>query len=210
MLLCFIDIITIFLMEITWHGGNAIRLSDGKVTLMVDPDLAEKKISDPEKIDFAVSTRAEHAIVSKEKKVFDWPGEYEIKGASFVVLESEGIGSPLGYRFMFPDSTVVAVIGRLNGYPTDAFVEQLGDVHVLVLDLGSDAKGSEYSPKEAYRLVEAVEPAVVIPVGWKDGSGAFSAFLKEVDVPMPEVQKKFSFKKASLNKEALELVVLQN
>lgn len=195
-------------MDIRWYGNTAIRFSTGKVDAFVDPDLAVSQVTDPEVITFAASTREEHAIVSSQKKVFDWPGEYEVSGLSFFALETAGLKSPIAYRFLFK-AGVVAVIPALEQYPDDAFVERLGDVHVLVIAVGSKEKGAKYTPKEAYRLVEAVEPGIVIPIGWEDGSGAFSDFLKEFDVPMPEATRKFSFKRSDVNMENLQLVVME-
>jgi L-ascorbate metabolism protein UlaG (beta-lactamase superfamily) len=195
-------------MDIVWYGSSAVSISDGSVLTVVDPDLATGKIASPEKIDFAVSTRNEHGIQSKDKKVFDWPGEYEVKGASFLGIQTNGKGSTLSYRFVIGD-IVVSILTGLLDYPSDDFIERLGDVHVLLVNVGQDDKNL-LPIKDIHKLVEAVQPSVVIPIGWKDGSGEFSDFLKEMDVPMPEVCKKFVCKKTDLKFENMELVVLES
>jgi L-ascorbate metabolism protein UlaG (beta-lactamase superfamily) len=194
------------MMDIVWHGNSSVSISEGKVRAVVDPDLAVGRIADAVSIDFAVCTRDDHGVKSVDKKVFDWPGEFEIKGVSFVGVETDGYGSALSFKFHF-NGTSVALVTSLHEYPSDSFIERLGDVHVLLLSIAGGEDGLKM--KEVYKLVEAVEPSVVIPIGWRDGDGLFSEFLKEMDVPMPEAGKKFSCKKGSLNRESMELAVLE-
>ena len=136
----------------------------------------------------------------------DWPGEYDVSGFMMRGVESHSEKkSNILYVFHSRDGNV-AWMGEMADYPSDEVIESLGEVHVLILPVGGK---DVLTAKNAYRLVEALEPLIVIPICFGGDREGLSAFLKEFDVKMPEVRKSYEFKKSALGgEEAMELVVL--
>jgi L-ascorbate metabolism protein UlaG (beta-lactamase superfamily) len=189
-------------MQISWHGGSTIELSQKKAKVILNP-LKDGK-------DFQVvaydRTDEKHKEVDGALMV-DWPGEYDVAGFSFEGHESPGKkNSTIAYTFYSPQGNVTW-LGELSEYPSDAFIEALGEVHVLIIPVGGK---DVLAAKEAYRLVEALEPLVVIPMCYGEDRDGLSAFLGEMDVKMPEPKKSFEFKKTELSEENMELVLLES
>lgn len=191
-------------MQIVWHGGSTIELSEKKSKVILNP---------PAKMDLkgyqvvAYDVTDEKHPTSEGVLMVDWPGEYDTAGFAFRGVESQqGKKAMMAYSFQSKDGNV-AWMGEMSEYPSEEFIETLGEVHVLILPVGD--KGV-LKAKDAYRLVEALEPLIVIPICFGGDHDGLSGFLKEMDVKMPEVKKSFEFKKSALGgEEAMELVVLE-
>lgn len=190
-------------MQITWRGGSTVELKDRKTRALLNPD-AKMDLEDAQVIVYDRSDdkheRVEGALM------VDWPGEYDKAGYSFKGVESLGKDSNnIAYSFTFPEGNV-AWVGEMSEYPSEKFIEELGEVHVLLVPVGG---GDVLNAKYAFRLVEALEPMVVIPVCYGDKREGLSAFLKEMDVKHPEAQKSYDFKRSALSLDNMELVLLE-
>ncbi|MDP3975687.1 MAG: MBL fold metallo-hydrolase, partial [bacterium] len=139
-------------------------------------------------------------------KTFDWPGEYDVAGVSIRGIEVlQGKGGVVTYLFHFPEGRV-AWMGEMSEYPDDKFIEALGEVHVLILPVGGK---DVLSAKDAFRLVEALEPLVVIPICHGGKRDDLKPFLKEMEVQLPAPVDSYELKKALLGSENMELVILK-
>lgn len=189
-------------MQIQWHGGSTIQLKNKKQRALLNPS-SKEKLKDAQVVVYDHTD--EKRKIPEEGLMFDWPGEYDTAGFSFRGIEhkaKKGISIP--YTFHFPQGNV-AWMGEMTEYPDKGFIEALGEVHVLVVPVGD--KGV-LNAKDAFRLVEELEPMVVIPICYGDKRDGLSAFLKEMDVKHPEAQKSYDFKRSSLSSEQMELVIL--
>ena len=191
-------------MQISWHGGSTVELNQKKSKAILNPigkmDLKNYQVVIYDRTD------EKHGKVEGALMV-DWPGEYDVSGFSFQGYESNGKQDPIiAYTFFSPQGNVTW-LGEMNEYPSDEFIESLGEVHVLLIPVGGK---DVLNAKDAYRLVEALEPLVVIPICYGDDREGLSAFLKEMDVKMPEPKKSFEFKKTELSEENMELVLLES
>lgn len=190
-------------MQISWKGGSTIELSQKKSKAILNPlpkmDLKSYQV--------VVHDRTDEKNLKQEGALMvDWPGEYDVSGFIFQGLESfEKKNSIIAYNF-FSTLGNVTWLGEMAEYPSDEFIEGLGEVHVLIIPVGGK---DVLSAKDAYRLVEALEPLVVIPICYGEEREGLSAFLKEMDVKMPTPQKSFEFKKTELSEENMELVLLE-
>lgn len=178
-------------------------MSEKKKSLFLNPQKAQLK--DPS---VAVFDRTDpKQDVPEGSHLMNWPGEFDVSGFSFRSIENhEKKGSVIASVFHTPDGDV-AWLGEMKEYPSESFLEELGEVHVLMVPVGDK---DVLSAKDAYRLVEAIEPLVVIPICYGDGREGLSAFLKEMDVKMPEAVKYFEPKKSALSEEQMDLVILQH
>jgi L-ascorbate metabolism protein UlaG (beta-lactamase superfamily) len=189
-------------MKITWHGGSTIELETKKQRAILNP--TDKKQS--EKVQLVVHglTDDKH-LTPEEALMVDWPGEYDTSGFTFRGVEVHGKkDSTTVYSFQSSAGNV-AWMGELAEYPDEATVESLGEVHVLIVPVGGK---DVLDAKNAFKLVEQLEPLVVIPVCYGDKRDGLPAFLKEMDVKHPEAQKNYECKKSVLGGDQMELIIL--
>lgn len=190
-------------MKIAWRGGSTIELKSG-----ADIALLNSKDGKFEKnLKTLVYDRTQNKLPEIEDVIsVDWPGEYDVADFAFKGVDVHGDEeSTIAYVFHSTDGNV-AWMGEMNTYPSEKIIEKLGDVHVLILPVGG---GDVLKPKEAFRLVEALEPAVVIPMCYGDKRDGLEVFLKEMDVKRPEEKKSYDYKRSALAGDNMELVLLK-
>lgn len=190
-------------MQIRWQGGSTVELTHKKSRVILNPgskvDLKGYQVIAYDLTD-EKHTKPEGALM------VDWPGEYDVGGFIFRGFESFAKkDSVIAYTF-FSSLGNITWLGEMAEYPSDEFIEELGEVHVLIIPVGGK---DVLSGKDAYRLVEALEPLVVIPMCYGEDREGLSSFLKEMDVKMPTPQKSYEFKKTELSEENMELVLLE-
>ncbi|MGE3278510.1 MAG: MBL fold metallo-hydrolase [Candidatus Altimarinota bacterium] len=190
-------------MQISWNGGSTVELNMKKSKALLNP-APKAKLEDYQVIVYDRSDE-KHAEMEGDLMV-DWPGEYDVSGFSFQGYETRGKKDPVIAYTFFSAQGNVTWLGEMSEYPSDEFIEALGEVHVLLVPVGGK---DVLNAKDAYRLVEALEPLVVIPICYGDDRDGLSEFLKEMDVKMPEAKKSFEFKKTELSEGNMELVLLQ-
>lgn len=190
-------------MKIVWHGGSTIELKIGASSVILNPT-SEKQI---EGMKAAIYDTTQESLPKVEGAMaIDWPGEYDVSEFSFKAIEVHGKkGSQIIYNF-FSESGNVAWMGELQEYPDEKLIESLGDIHALIVPVAGD---NVLTAKDAFRLVEAVEPMVVIPVCFDANKDGLAAFIKEMDVEKPSPTKSFELKRSALSGEQMDLVILQ-
>lgn len=129
------------------------------------------------------------------KEILSWPGEYDIAGVTV-----HGIGHDEGQQV----SWLTVVDGIRIAFPsqplrewTDSELQQLGDVHVLVL-AADDAK-------KVQKLIEDIDPRVLVLVQGEKGFDA--EVLKACGATGKEQVSEYKLK-SSLPTEGREVVVL--
>jgi len=191
-------------MNISWLGGSTVQLKNKKQRAILNP--TEKAQVGDAQVVLHDHTDDKHDAPD-EGILVDWPGEYDTSGFSFRGVEQHAEkGTTISYNFQSKDGNV-AWMGELSEYPDKDFIEAMGEVHVLVLPVGDK---DVLSAKDAFRLVEALEPMVVIPICYGDKREGLNSFLKEMDVKHPEAQKSFDYKRSSLHSDQMELVILES
>ncbi|MBI2454176.1 MAG: MBL fold metallo-hydrolase, partial [Parcubacteria group bacterium] len=91
----------------------------------------------------------------------------------------------------------------VNKELTDAQLEQLSDVDLLIIDVGS----TEDSNEMAAKVVSQIEPRVVIPMGYGADKKP-TTFLKEMGASDTEAQNKLNIKKKDLPQEETKIIIL--
>lgn len=107
---------------------------------------------------------------NKDYILIDTPGEYEIKGLivnGIKAFHDNTNGSERGtntiYQYDFEEAHVVH-LGDLGHDLTAEQRSALENVDILFVPIGGQYT---ISPKEAWKIVESVEPAIVIPMHYK-------------------------------------------
>ncbi len=150
-------------MELIWHGQSGFTLKGNGATLVLDPysDLKLPKL----KADVVtMSHKGELHSDVEVSTVFDWPGEYESKGILITLVATDEKEENLAAHFEI-EGVKICHLGNLNEKLSDAALEAIGDVDVLLIPVGGE---ETLDSKAAHEVVEQLEPRVVIPMHYKD------------------------------------------
>lgn len=175
-------------MEITWYGHACFRLRDRSATVVTDPYDPSVGYALPRvRADIVTVSHdhADHNHVSGVKgapRVVDGPGEYEIQGVfitGIATFHDKKKGAQRGRNtvFLFEfDGLTICHLGDLGHVPTQAQVEALSDVDILLIPVGGV---STIGAPQAAEIISLLEPQVVIPMHYK--TKALATKLAPVD-----------------------------
>ena len=204
-------------MEITYLGQSCVRLRGRDAQVVIDPpegQLPGLGRSGPDLI-----VRTEGATDPKRLRHRDGhsqeiagAGEFEVRGVTVSGVDT-GEGRVL-MRVEIDDVRVVSV-GRLDRQLTEEEIDALGHVDVLVAPVGG---GDALAPAGATKLVNAVTPAIVIPVRYRSaaspGSGGYEpveSFAKEMGLAEGsyQAQPKLNLNGAITGTDESRVVILE-
>lgn len=202
-------------MHISWLGGTAIRIQtkpkDVDLTLVIDP-YRPSTGSFPRSLapHIALFTRGEEQAItlSGNPFVLSTPGECETNG----VLISAMYGEDARHLFVRFDTEGLSAahLGLTQKPLTDAQLEMIGDVDILFLPVGAK---EAYDAEDAVKIVNAVEPRVVIPIAFQSdidpAAGSPNAFLREMGTKTDKTETKVIIKKKDLPQEETQVILLQ-
>jgi len=190
-------------MTIAWYGETCLAIEGESGTLLINPSSNLKRPKGPvdiliftealpPKADLPVRQAGWERLLGPQTVVIENPGEYDVHGFFILVFDAFAVIQESG--------RTLAHLARYSSELSAAQIERLGTVQILALKIDKNAD-------EAIRVVNQIEPAVVIPM--YSGS-SIEEFLKEFGAAKTEPQKKIVLRKnqAPLNEET-EVVVLQ-
>lgn len=186
-------------MEITYLGAGCVRLAGKQLSIVCDPYDESYGLG-------KVGAKADvvtHSVVGGlstigEAKVFDMPGEYEVKGAVLTGVPAkrhtdEGGANATVFSILI-DGVNVVVTGNISGKLEAKQVELLGKVDVLVVPVGN--RGLTLDAQGASEVVTQLEPSYVVPVHYADEATTYPVeqdgvelFLKELGAAPEPVSK---------------------
>ncbi len=197
-------------MELTWYGLGCFRIVErGYPAIVTDPFdveetgltlprsrtpvvLSSTLLDEPEKVRWRGLRGVAHTLAG--------PGEYEIGGVfitGIVSYKDRKRGAQLGQNVIYTieiNGAVVCHLGELGHVLTQAQVEAIGPVNVLLIPVGIV---NGLTPAMASEIVSLVEPDVVVPMqyktpGLKVERRSVHRFLKEMGVaqatPVPTLK----------------------
>ena len=140
---------------------------------------------------------------SKEQIVFDWPGEYESRGISTMIIT---VGKENVSRVVkvIVDEIAFAHLDDIAEPLTETEEEEIGNVDVLFVSIGKNAKLDSGQVKN---IIEVVEPRIVIPMNFT--AGEEQEFAKQLgfgDIVAEDVLK---LKRSDLPADRMELKILK-
>jgi L-ascorbate metabolism protein UlaG (beta-lactamase superfamily) len=210
-------------MDITWFGHSCFRLSDRGVTIVTDPPDDEMGYDRPRIRADVVTISHEHPGHNNRigfrggPKFFDGPGEYEVKDVFITGIATyhdtrSGASRGRNTVFLFEfDGVTICHLGDLGHVPTQAQVEALSSVDVLLIPVGGL---HTIDPSKASEVISLIEPLIVVPMHYrtkveKANLQTVTKFLKEMGLsPMP-AQPELKITKSSLPSET-QIVVLEH
>ena len=215
-------------MDITWYGLACFRIRERGVAIVCDPYQKTTGLTLPRlKADIVTSSHDQlgHNNIERvggEPKVITGPGEYEVSnvfvtGATTYHRVEEGQPRERNIVFFFEiDGLTIGHLGDLGEVPKQREIDDLnlGEVDVLLVPVGG---GNTLDPTRAVEAIGMLEPRLIVPMHYHhEGLNEklcgplepVDKFLKELGVPVPEIQDSLKITKSSLPDEAQ--VVLLN
>jgi L-ascorbate metabolism protein UlaG (beta-lactamase superfamily) len=211
------------LMELIWHGYSCFTMKTKHGTTVIDPyNPKTTGLKLPAlKADLVLVSHNHEGhnntdAVAGAPKIIDWPGEYEVKGIAISAIQipykCEGTEENPGKGLIFAlevDNLRICFMGDIGNELDAALIESIGDVDVLMLPIGGhntlDAKG-------AHLLIEEIEPRVVIPMHYGDGSknnlDGLEPFLKQAGCNTEPRDKYVVNSRSELSQDKMEVVLL--
>jgi L-ascorbate metabolism protein UlaG (beta-lactamase superfamily) len=167
-------------MEITYLGESCVRLRGRDTQVLVDPPEGQLPGLSKTPADLVVRTVGRtdpdhlRPMPGRSQQVAG-PGEFELRGVTVHGVDAGGGRTLMRIEI---DDVVVVSVGRLDRQLTEDEVDALGHVDVLVIPVGG---GDALAPQAASKVVNAVEPAVVVPVRYRNPASPGSGDLEPID-----------------------------
>ncbi len=137
--------------------------------------------------------------VSEEKTfLINYPGEYDIKNILVKGIQDDG---HIIYILDLNGEKLAYLSGLGQAALDDRQIEQLGDIHVLVISIGG-----QIGAKFAARLISRIEPRSVVPMNYQPEE--LKQFLKIMGVEQVKPEDSINLQADSLPKEGLVVKVL--
>ena len=212
-------------MEIAWFGSGCFRLRDRNTIAVTDPYLPDPSFQNLQiKADVTTlsvigpKTRKLVAASRHEVYTIQGPGEYEIGGIFVRGLpthwpSAESNGQDTGYVYRYTvDGISICHLGQLSAPPDQEVIDQFESPQVLIVPPGG--RGS-FSRGDAIRLVSAMTPSYVIPMGYAaakpaENKEAIDGFLHELGMDLPEPAATLTIRRGTLSSENTEVVRLES
>lgn len=158
--------------------------------------------------------------IKGEPLVMTWPGEYEkmqVRISGFKSFHDKKEGAERGDNVIFKfeaDGLSLLHCGDLGHILSDEIVNQIGAVDILLIPVGGFFT---ISPEEAVKVINEIEPGMVIPMHYltpEHDKNRFAelqpvdVFLKEIGAEDVQPVEKVTVKKEELDPENMKVVVL--
>lgn len=210
-------------MDIDWFGQSCFRIKEGNVTVVTDPFDKSIGYTVPKlRADFVTISHdapghANGASVKGDPKILTRPGEYEIRGVFVTGIQTWRGSAAHGeakeentvFVFEFGDLTVCH-LGDLSKVLTQAQVESMPDIHVLLVPVGG---GGALDADKAAEVIAQLEPRIVVPMHYLTQYTTLkldplAKFLKEMGVTEHEPQESLRITRSGLP-EQTQVVILE-
>lgn len=207
-------------MEIQYYGGNCVKITTKKASVVVDDNIKElggSQISKPTDI-VLLTTRLDHEE-PKAVLVVDGPGEFEASNVSIsgvaarAHMDEEGKLGATMYKIV-ADDIRIAVVGHIYPDLSEEQLEALGTIDILVIPVGGH--GFTLDAVGALKVIKKIGPKLVIPTNYSDTKLNYPVpavtledALKGLAMEPKETIAKLKVKGTELLTDQAQLVVLE-
>jgi len=153
--------------------------------------------------------------------VIDWPGEFEkqeVRITGFSSFHDKEKGAQRGVNILYKiEAEGISILhcGDLGVVPDENFLEQIGEVNVLMVPVGGFYT---IDANEAVEMVKKVEPSIVIPMHFNrpeldktvfEKVAPLEDFLKKIGAENAERTTKLTLKESDFGEEETKVVVME-
>lgn len=163
-------------MKLTWYGHACFLIQHGGISILTDPFDSSVGYKVPNvSADIVTESHQHfdhnaHRLLRGEFQLIKEPGEYsfknlKIRGVKTFHDEAGGTrrGTNIVFVFEFPDWKIVH-LGDLGHVLDQQQVQQIGQPNVLLIPVGGTFT---VGPEEAKKIVEQLQPNVVVPMHYR-------------------------------------------
>ena len=209
-------------MDLTWLGGAATRMRTRTAAVVMDPydKSAGGTLGRPDAHIITVSHDdpmrngiAQVAPAEGDPMVLIGPGEYEIRGVIIEGVRSSlrGDGEPVDLRstlWLFEAEDIrVAHLGGMGAAPSGAAMDVLSVADIVFVPIGLP---DTLQGADAAKAVRAMEPSIVIPIGYDPADeAALKAFVSAMAATPEEPVSRFTVNKRDVADDTKRLVLLE-
>jgi len=208
-------------MDIIWYGHSCFRLKARGAVVVTDPCGKDVGYNVPRLRAHIVTVSHDHpdysnrALIRGKAKVINGPGEYEVKGVfitgiATLLKKKKGADRSKNTIYLFDfDGLTVCHLGILDHVPSQAQVQALSDIDVLLIPVGAV---NTINANQAAELIGLLGPRIVVPMHYKTKAikrrlQPVSKFLNEMGLAAVRPLEKLQVTKSSLPSET-QVVVL--
>lgn len=186
-------------MVISYHGTECFKISQGDLTIAVNPRSSTSA-------DITLFSIGRNETTEKLGFIIDGPGEYEIKNVFIKGFLSVGPAQKINTIYLISfEGMKLCFLGALKDSALSTeHLEAVEDVDILFVPIGG---GEILDPASAYKLAISLEPSVIIPMYYTGET--LEQFIKEGGAAKVESLDKFVVKKKDLEGKEGEIVVLR-
>jgi len=210
-------------MEIKYLGHSSFLIKTKDAKLVTDPfdsKMVGLKFSKQEADIVTVShSHADHnqvQLIGGNPLAVNWPGQFEKKGirvSGFRSFHDDKQGAERGENILYKiESEDISFLhcGDLGVIPDDAFIDLIGDVDILAIPVGGYYT---ISADQALAVIKKIEPAIVIPMHYYQGSikelAPVTDFLKKMGLENITPLPKLTIKKEDLTDQEMKVVTFE-
>lgn len=160
-------------MEIKYIAHSSFIIKTKTATIITDPYSAEIGLKFPKVEANIVTISHDHSdhnqsdLIDGAPTVFNWPGEFEIKGVSFIGIPSfhdDEKGAKRGLNTMYKFSVEgmnILHCGDLGHLLDDKTLETIGSVDILFIPVGGTYT---IDCAKASQVAKRIDPSIIIPM----------------------------------------------
>jgi len=209
-----VQTLNIMATTIEWLGNASVAVKGPGDRCYINPeekDLGKKKLTDKSGISLIAYELKEYAGTYQDPHIIATPGEYDIGG--FFVLSIRSENAPTKAPNMFVVRYERRTIAFIDGYKgeemTDADLDTLGTIDLLILPLDEGAKDPVMDIERAVKFVNQIEPGAVIPLERQGAKGAITAFAKELGHEAKPVEELTLKQSDQLGEDETQVIILK-
>ncbi len=202
-------------MHLSWLGQTCVKLQtkfkDEEVTVLIDgykPEDGDFPRSFSPQVALFSAGSENASTLSQNTFIIDTLAECEVKEVLVTAWPTEA-GS-LVFKINTENLSIVH-LGRMSKKPDMVNLEKIGSIDILFIPVGGGKNC--LSPEDASELVAALEPRIVIPMGYQCDSDKtakpISEFIKELGLKPEVTDKKIIIKKKDLPQDETKLMILE-
>ncbi|MEX2237851.1 MAG: MBL fold metallo-hydrolase [Dehalococcoidia bacterium] len=201
-------------MELSWFGHSCFRIKAREGVILMDPPLKASGLNIGKQAADIVTISHDHPghanrDAAPGARILDRPGEYEVKSVlvnGIQTFHDSKQGAEWGKNVAFTvevEGIRICHLGDIGHVPTADELEDLGDIHILLVPVGGT---TTVDAAQAAEIVTLLEPKVIVPMHYKvDGHredlATVDRFLKEMGASSAQPQAKLSYSKSGLPNE---------
>lgn len=205
-------------MQIQYFGLSSLKITTKEAVVITDPFHKDSGLTPPRgAADIVVLAEKNKDLYSATSGISGQyfpvtdPGEYDIKGVTVTGIPLKQDDKYISIFLLEAEDIRILNLTHIHDWNIkENELEDLGEIDVLILPVGGN---TVLSASQAAKIVNEIEPKIVIPTHYKMGDlildlDAKEKFIKEMG-GKNESMEKLTIKKKDLQEDGIKVVLLE-